>query len=363
MNGREMSEGAGERGSKGNDQQGDASTSEMTNPQNATTRETAAPANEREARFAGLLSPADKVVIGYVAIIAALILIFSHRIPHWPQLIIGHALAVAVVVLIAKLGQFAHSSPDARVSASVRQRIVALARGWYPVALIPITYKELSYLIPLIHPRDYDTEMARIDRWMFGVDPTVWLERITQPLLTDILQISYATYYFLPIILGAVLWRKGWFDRFHFFVYIIALGFYTSYIGYISVPVIGPRFLAEIKNAQSFPLSGFLLGGELFRSIRETLDRAEGITRDCFPSGHTELTLLVLYYARKFHLRTFWWLLPAGSALILSTVYLRYHYVIDVLAGAVFALAVILVAKPLYRLLGGRVQWSGIRGQ
>jgi membrane-associated phospholipid phosphatase len=63
------------------------------------------------------------------------------------------------------------------------------------------------------------------------------------------------------------------------------------------------------------------------------------------------MTLLVLYYARRFHRRTFWLLLPVGSALIFSTVYLRYHYVIDVIAGAAAAALVILIAEPLYRLL------------
>jgi membrane-associated phospholipid phosphatase len=37
--------------------------------------------------------------------------------------------------------------------------------------------------------------------------------------------------------------------------------------------------------------------------------------------------------------------------LILATVYLRYHYVVDVLAGAAAAALVILIARPLYRAL------------
>src|SRR5262249_15437610 len=150
----------------------------------------------------------------------------------------------------------------------------------------------------------------------------------TLPALTEVLQIIYATYYFLPIVLGAVLWRKQWAERYKFWVFVVALGFYVSYLGYLVVPATGPRFLPAIKEAQTFPLTGVWI----FQSLREPLARAEGITRDCFPSGHTEMTLLVFYYARRFHRRTFWLLLPVGSALIFSTVYLRYHYVIDVAA-------------------------------
>jgi membrane-associated phospholipid phosphatase len=219
------------------------------------------------------------------------------------------------------------------------------------VLLIPITYKELGYLIPRIHPRDFDTALAAIDYRLLGVHPTIWLERFTWPVLTEVLQLTYSTYYFLPIILGAVLWRRRTLE-FYFWVFVIVLGFYVSYVGYISVPAIGPRFLTEIAQAQTMPLTGVWL----FATVRETLDRAEGITRDCFPSGHTELTLLVLYYSRLFDRRVFWWLFPIGTGVIISTVYLRYHYLIDVLAGAVVAIVIIVIAKPLYRTLGGRLK-------
>jgi len=215
--------------------------------------------------------------------------------------------------------------------------------------LIPITYKELGYLIPLIHPRDFDAALAGIDQRFLGVHPTVWLERLTWPPLTEVLQLTYSSYYFLPLVLGVVLWRQRSFEKFHFWVFIVVLGFYLSYLGYIAVPAIGPRFLASIVEAQTIPLTGVWL----FEPVRAMLDRAEGITRDCFPSGHTELTLLVLVYARRFHRRVFWWLLPLGTGVIISTVYLRYHYVIDVVAGALLTGAIVMIAKPLYRVLGG----------
>jgi membrane-associated phospholipid phosphatase len=291
-----------------------------------------APTDEPAFLFQGSLSPADKVVIAYLAVLAALVAASYPRIGFWWAIVLAHAAAIALITICSR--------PTAP-----RARAWRFIRGWYPVALIPITFKELTFLIPLIHPRDFDWELARIDYWMFGAHPTVWLERFTWPVLTELFQISYTAYYFLPVILGALLWSKGWFDRFHYFVFVAVLGFYLSYLGYIAVPAIGPRFI--MAGEQSIPLTGVFT----FRFIRETLDRAEGITRDCFPSGHTELTLLVLYYAKRFHRRTFWLMLPAGSALIISTVYLRYHYVIDIIAGVALAFLVILIAPSLYRAL------------
>jgi membrane-associated phospholipid phosphatase len=291
------------------------------------------------------LNPADKVAIAYLLFIAFLISIFSYRIQRWVLLDLGHAVAIAIVVLIARWEQSVIGSD----ASSSRAGLARVVRGWYPVALIPITYKELSYLIPLIHPRDFDAALAAIDHSFLGMNPTVWLERFTWPTLTEVLQLTYSSYYILPVILGLVLWRSRRFEEFHFWVFIVVLGFYLSYLGYIAVPAIGPRFLPEIVQTQTKPLTGVWL----FQPVRALLDRAEGITRDCFPSGHTELTLLVLYYARKFHRNTFWWLLPLGTGVIISTVYLRYHYVVDVVAGALLTVAIVMIAKPLYKILGG----------
>lgn len=289
--------------------------------------------------YAGRLSPGDKVIAAYLCIIAALVVISRDRVDYWWLITVVHALVILAVIWIAKL-----SRP---ITAPVNRKIDFI-RGWYPIGLIPLAFKELTYLIPLIHPRDFDWELAAIDYRMFGAHPTVWLERVMWPPLTELLQLSYITYYFLPIALAIVLWRKGWFERFHFFVFISVLGFCLSYLGYIAVPAIGPRFI--LADQQTRPLEGLLL----FQPIHTTLNRLEGVMRDCFPSGHTELTLLVLYYAQRFHRRTFRWILPAGTALIISTVYLRYHYVIDVIAGALLALAVVVAARPLYRALGGK---------
>src|SRR5215813_39430 len=313
-------------------------------------------ASEIESVPTSRLNPADKVAIAYLLIIIALILSCSIRIAFWRMFCVGHLILIGIIVLISRVLPTSSSAlPGASASSSTTLSKLLLIvgsfiRGWYPVLLIPVTYKELTYLIPLIHPRDFDATLAAIDYRFLGVHPTVWLERFTWPPLTEVLQLTYSCYYFLPIVLGIVLWRRPNAD-FSFWVFVVVLGFYVSYLGYISVPATGPRFLPEIAKAQTVPLTGIWL----FASVREMLDRAEGITRDCFPSGHTELSLLVLYYARVFHKRVFWWLLPIGTGIIISTVYLRYHYLIDVVAGVLIAILIIAIAKPLYRLLGGTV--------
>ena len=290
-----------------------------------------------------ILSPAAKVIIAYLLIIVALAVVFSNRVELWWIILLGHAAVISLVLVAARIA----SRRPHRVTS--RANLAAIINGWYPVVLITLTYKELEYLIPRLHPRDYDWPLARIDYRLFGFHPTVWLERLAHPALSETLQLAYSCYYFLPVALGFVLWRSRRFQAFHFFVFILALGFYLSYLGYIIVPAIGPRFV--LADLQTTPLTGLLM----FEWVRGTLDRAEGITRDCFPSGHTALTLLVLYYARRFSRPLFWVILPVAAAIIAGTVYLRYHYVIDVIAGAMLALLVITLAGSVHKWMGGAI--------
>jgi membrane-associated phospholipid phosphatase len=59
------------------------------------------------------------------------------------------------------------------------------------------------------------------------------------------------------------------------------------------------------------------------------------------------MTLLAIYLTFKFNQKIKWILLVVGGSLIIATVYLRYHYVIDVIAGSFCALFTIVIAHPI----------------
>ncbi len=102
---------------------------------------------------------------------------------------------------------------------------------------------------------------------------------------------------------------------------------YIGYILYAIFPAVSPSI--AIKNVYVVPISGTPLA-DFGLSIEGTFSSA---SRDAFPSLHTAITLLVLLLAFK-HIRwLFWVLLPFGLGLFVSTVYLRHHYVIDLIAG------------------------------
>jgi membrane-associated phospholipid phosphatase len=210
-----------------------------------------------------------------------------------------------------------------------------------PIAYILFGYKMTHYLINSDRNPGFlmikDNWLIVADRYMFGCDPTVWLQRITTPWLTEVLQIFYTTDYLLPLVLGLVLYLNKERIPFQKCVFAITLGFILSYVGYFIIPAIGPRFTLY----HAVPLKGLYLR----ESLHQLVYSMESCPRDCFPSGHTEIPLISLWLAFRFKRILFWIYLPIVIGLICSTVYLRYHYVIDVFAGMAFALIVILLTR------------------
>jgi membrane-associated phospholipid phosphatase len=220
-----------------------------------------------------------------------------------------------------------------------------LFRNWYPLPFVASCYKEMALFIPGVRHSDADRWLSNLDLAIWGAHPTVWLERVYNPVLTEFLQVVYTL--FVPAVLwiAFLLWKRGETQKFQYYAFLIALGFLASYVGYMIVPARGPRFL--LKDLQHLPLSGLWL----FHGMQSALDKLESAHYDCFPSGHTELTILAWWGSRMVSKSYFRLYFAYTPFIIFATVYLRYHYTVDLLAGAATAAILILAAPVFYRRL------------
>lgn len=210
-----------------------------------------------------------------------------------------------------------------------------------PIASILVVFDSLTEIVPAVNPHDIDYLLIRLDYLIFGTYPTVWMERFYNPLFTDILSIGYCTYYFMPIVLGLVLKLKHREEQFQQGLYTVLLCFYLSYVGYVLFPALGPRY--TMLHLQNKPLEGIFL----FRHINQVLNTLERIKRDAFPSGHTGITLVVLYLTWKFEKKLLWIFVPSAILLIIATVYCRYHYGVDLIGGLILAVLTLGITRFL----------------
>lgn len=233
---------------------------------------------------------------------------------------------------------------------------IAWLHDWYPVPVIFFTFKEVYVIIQSMTYPDIDHVLIAIDRWIFGVDPTVVLHQFSSPLVTEILQIAYTSFYFIMLTLGIELYLKKEIGKFTFSTFTLSYGFYLSYIGYLLFPGVGPRFTLHDFHTLDMELPGLWLT----EFLRNTINAGESIPpgaadafthaqRDVFPSGHTQMTLIVFYFASKYKLTSRYVLYGLGTLLIIGTVYLRYHYVIDLFAGALFMAFTVWTAPKIAR--------------
>ncbi len=290
-----------------------------------------------------LLTSSDIATIVFLIVLSLLNVIFATAIPQWLILIGCNVLIICLIPLFALKAR------------ETRSRFIKYVHEWYPVPIIFFVFNETYLMVHPIHPQDYDWLLISIDRWIFGVDPTRWLSGFAHPLVTEILQISYASYYLILLSVFVELNLEKRHTEYFLGSFLVIYAFYLSYIGYFLLPAVGPRFTLYDFSSLDKSLPGIWLTGALrdFVNAGESipnnvLNAIDFAQRDAFPSGHTQLTLTILYIAFSNHLKSRWVLLIAGSLLIISTVYLRYHYVIDVIAGIVFFLFTIWSGKKIY---------------
>ncbi len=258
----------------------------------------------------------DDILRWYNALAGILLLLAGRGVPGRWVLLALHGAAFFLLPLLARLA----GGPGFNLRS-------LLVRGALAVLFLPLVFTETGLLLPWVNPDPLEWYAVLADRTLLGgrdVDQVTAFLRVG--IGPDLLLLCYSTFYFLPLVLGAALLKRRDLEGTKDLLLAVTFGFCASYLLYLAFPVLAPTRVLHFRE----PLDG----GPFFRFLYGLLDRLELNKRDCFPSGHTWLTLTVLHLAWLRHRRVFFFLLPVGAGLILATVTLRFHYLVDVLAGA-----------------------------
>jgi hypothetical protein len=275
--------------------------------------------------------PIQGLTLFFLIGLILLTLVFHGRIPLWHSLLLNYLILVGLFFAL-KL------SSDRKVTG----RVGTFFQQFSPILFVVFIYESLGHLIQYLQP-DIDPQLIQIDFTIFGVHPTLWMEQWIVPWFTDIMSLAYLSYYFIPVVLIAVLYLKDRMMEFDRAMFVLAFGYYVSFIGYILFPAVGPRY--AMTHLYSVPLEGSFITD----FVRDTLNALEHNKRDCMPSGHTQIVLITLYLAYRYEKFLFYLFFPIICALVLSTVYLRYHYVVDLFAGVALAIGCMIVGPLLHR--------------
>ncbi len=287
--------------------------------------------------FARLLRRASAVDLLNAAFLAFVVVLTAAAFARTPFRAEAVGVYLGLVAVLYATGRLRASSiaPGLRAGALFAMTILFLF----------VVFESLTFVMPYLRPFRCDEALAGVDHGVFGCHPTAWLERWKAPWLTDAMYVLYLFYFPMPlfVLVPMVVRRKyASVDRWMFTLLVCYLGAYATYFAF---PAEGPRsFLASVHAG---PLDGVAVAAP----IRGLIDALEPNKLDAFPSLHAAILSLTMVLAWQHARRTFWAFVPVAAGILLSLVYLRYHYVVDVVAGLVWsALAYALAAFAYPRL-------------
>lgn len=280
-------------------------------------------------------------MLTYLVAIGLMVAVFHRSIAHSGTFLIAHAAAMLLISVFAIAPRLPGSY---------------LFRHWYPLLYVALCYREMAVIIRSIRGTSYDATLAAWDFAIWRSHPTVWLERMQSPILTELLQLAYALFVPSVLLVAVVFWFRKRFNEFRSYAFLLTLGFLVSYVGYLLVPVRGPRFF--LASLQTQPLRGLWL----CERVRAALDVLESAHYDCFPSGHVEMTVLAWWTSRRISTGLGRIFAAYAGCTILATTYLRYHYTVDSMAGLAVAIAILWAVPHLEEKLN-RGQGPDIAGE
>jgi membrane-associated phospholipid phosphatase len=271
-------------------------------------------------RYRGIgLRAMDVPVLLHLGIVGILIVPFHHGVRHWPWIPPVHA---ALLLLLLE---------TIRLNSGRRNGLLEFVRTFYPVLWISFAWKEAGLIATMIFPYWANGLVVNADLWIFGVHPTVWVQTIFRPWLTELMNFFYFIYYFFIPAAAFPLYFGGRRRNAEDFLFLVTLTFAVSFVLFLIFPAEGAWVI--LKNLHTVePKGGFFL------SLIQAIQAKGTIPAGAFPSSHVAAAFVMALGALKFNRPAGWVLLPLAAGVAAATVYCRYHHAVDAIAGILLGL-------------------------
>jgi membrane-associated phospholipid phosphatase len=281
------------------------------------------------------------LALSYLAVTSVLIAVFAENLAH-PFRLISTQAFVATVILALCWKQSRAAARASRLGVSFPALWWHFWRYWYPHLFFLFCFEELSHLMTLVTPHWQDAKLIAFDYWLTGVHPSVWLEQFATPFRNDAMQLIYFTYFtYLLIVCGVLYLRRDWRGYWSVMTYSIA-GYMIGYFIAMFFPIESPWF------SMAGWWKGPLQGGP-FTAMMSFIEHYGRVRGAAFPSAHVTGATAALWGAWKFRRWLFWTLFPLYVGMCFSTIWGRYHYCADVLAGILTGTLGYLIGSRLMR--------------
>jgi len=236
-------------------------------------------------------------------------------------------------------------------------RLLDFLRHFYPILLYAGLYCEVGELNQMFVKGYADGFFQRLEERLFGCQPSIrFMEKLPYLPISELFYMAYFSYYVMILGLGVIFYIRDK-QLFWRYVSLVSFVFYVCYLIFILLPVVGPYERVEALGGGQFrfvpvPYPAAVQAGPFFQLMKLIYEYAEAPSA-AFPSSHVAVALCTIYFSWRFIPRIRWIHLAVVILLCSATVYCRYHYLVDVFAGALTAGLLIPIGEWLYRKTGG----------
>lgn len=291
----------------------------------------------------------DYATQAYLLFVGILILVFHNStVDYWRWLVTAHGVCIAVVHLLVTRYERA-TEPGG---------VLRFLRHFYPVLLYTPMFRETGELNRMFYTDYLDPVVIGWDQALFGCQPSIlFMEKLPYLFVSELFYACYFSYYIMIIGVGIALSLRNRAQFFHY-VSVVSFVFYVCYTIYIFVPVIGPRLFIRGIEGYELPLEVWALAGNpvypeavqsgVFYKIMAVIYTVFEAPGAAMPSSHVAIALCTVYFSFRYLPRIRFPHLVIALLLCASTIYCRYHYVVDVFAGMLTAALLLPFGNWLY---------------
>ena len=214
-------------------------------------------------------------------------------------------------------------------------------------ALMTFLYKETAMLNTLIFPK-IDEFLSNLDQNIFKFQPSIEFSKHFNSLFfSELFYFGYFCYYLLPLVVLGILY-KFLPQKIEEFGFILITSFLLYYFIFIIIPAEGPQFYF------TFPDNYIEAQGIFGNAIKLIQKNGEAPTA-AFPSSHVGISWIVIFWLYQNFRKSVKYFLPFVILLMFSTVYIKAHYFVDVVAGFLTAPIVFFLTFKFYKFLNQKL--------
>lgn len=223
-----------------------------------------------------------------------------------------------------------------------------LARLWLPIFYYWWAYTWAGKTLHVLYDPEFsfDRPIIALEQRWFG-NPSAWMALDKPAWLNEINNFFYWSYYLYAPTLAVALWSRQDWQNFEAMAMAVNVGYMISYGLYPLYPLWGPRW--ALFSEGLLPKSAQILDGYLFTAFMNRIMWSDTPHKGgAMPSAHSSTCVVfMIWCARVWGTEGMLIGGGIGLAMFVSTVYGRYHYVIDVFVGVAIGLLSVWLADLL----------------